>query len=83
MEYTKKLTQALNEIKTVANNDSWFRDTPHYWAEASFPLAYAVACVEVVSKSSESELHSMRTRMDTTYTTQAKTVPEMPLSLLE
>ena len=53
MEYTKQLTQALNEIKTVVNNDSWFRDTPHYWAEASLPLAYAVACVEVVSKSSE------------------------------
>lgn len=35
------------------DNTSWFRDTPHYWAEASLPLAYAVACVEVVSKSSE------------------------------
>lgn len=53
MEYTKTLTQALNEIKTVADNDSWFRETPHYWAKASLPLAYAVACVEVVSKSSE------------------------------
>jgi len=65
------------------DNTSWFRDTPHYWAEASLPLAYAVACVEVVSKSSESELHSMRTRMDTTHTTQAKTVSEMSFSLLE
>jgi hypothetical protein len=36
-----------------ADNRSWFRDTPHYWAEASLPLAYAVACVEVVCKSSE------------------------------
>jgi hypothetical protein len=35
------------------DNISWFRDTPHYWAEASLPLAYAVACVEVVCKSSE------------------------------
>jgi hypothetical protein len=35
------------------DNTSWFRDTPHYWAEASLPLAYAVACVEVVSRSSE------------------------------
>jgi hypothetical protein len=35
------------------DNTSWFRDTPHYWAEASLPLAYAVACVEVVSESSE------------------------------
>lgn len=35
------------------DDTSWFRDTPHYWAKASLPLAYAVACVEVVSKSSE------------------------------
>jgi len=35
------------------DNTSWFRDTPHYWAKASLPLAYAVACVEVVAKSSE------------------------------
>jgi len=35
------------------DNTSWFRDTPHYWAEASFPLAYAVACIEVVCESSE------------------------------
>ena len=53
MEDSNELTQGLNEIKTVASNGSWFRDTPHYWAEASLPLAYAVACVEVVSKSSE------------------------------
>lgn len=53
MEHSNQLTQGLNEIKTVANNGSWFRDTPHYWAEASLPLAYAVACAEVVSKSSE------------------------------
>ena len=32
---------------------SWFRDSPHYWVEASLPVAYAVACVEVVYKSSE------------------------------
>jgi len=37
----------------MANKGSWFRDTPHYWARESLPLAYAVACVEVVSKSSE------------------------------
>jgi hypothetical protein len=35
------------------DSESWFRDSPHYWAEASLPLAYAVACVEVVSRSSE------------------------------
>jgi hypothetical protein len=30
------------------DKESWFRDTPHYWAEAWLPLAYAVACVKVV-----------------------------------
>jgi len=40
-------------VRNVVSNSSWFRDTPHYWAEASLPLAYAVACVEVVYKSSE------------------------------
>ncbi|MFC1988097.1 hypothetical protein ACFLVH_06155 [Chloroflexota bacterium] len=47
------LTKSLLAIKNVANNDSWFRDDPHRWATASLPLTYAVACVEVVSKSSE------------------------------
>jgi len=40
-------------IKNITDDTSWFRDTPHYWGEASLPLAYAVACVEVVCKSSE------------------------------
>ena len=40
-------------IRRLTSGPSWFRDTPHYWAEASLPLAYAAACVEVVSKSSE------------------------------
>ena len=53
MENSNKLTERLNEMKTVANNGFWFRDTRHYWAEASLPLAYAVACGEVVCKSSE------------------------------
>jgi hypothetical protein len=35
------------------DNTSWFRGTPHYWAEALLPFAYALACVEVVYKSSE------------------------------
>jgi hypothetical protein len=39
--------------KSVVSDTSWFRDTPHYWAEAWLPLAYAVACVEVVCKRSE------------------------------
>lgn len=46
------LKKSLVAIKNVANNDSWFRDDPHRWAQASIPLAYAVACVEVVSKMS-------------------------------
>ena len=53
MEHSNELTQGLNEIKTVANEGSWFRDTPHYWADASLPFAYATACVEVVSENSE------------------------------
>jgi hypothetical protein len=40
-------------IRNVPSNPSWFRDTPYYWAAASLPFAYALACVEVVSKSSE------------------------------
>ncbi len=43
----------LKSIKNTTGDWSWFRDTPHYWAEASLPLAYAVACVEVVFRSSE------------------------------
>jgi len=53
VERNGELTEGLKSIKNVADSTSWFRDTPHYWAEASLPLAYAVACVEVVSKSSE------------------------------
>jgi hypothetical protein len=75
-----ELTEAMKAMKNIVDDTSWFRGTPYYWAEASLPLAYAVACVEVVSKSSESELHSVRARMDIT---QAKTVPEMQVSLLE
>jgi len=50
MEKQDESMESLKGIKNIANNGSWFRDTPHYWAEASLPLAYAVACVEVVSK---------------------------------
>jgi hypothetical protein len=46
-------SQALSAIKNVADNPSWFRDNHYYWAQASLPLAYAVACVEVVSKKSD------------------------------
>lgn len=40
-------------MKNVEGNTSWFRDTPHRWSSASLPLAYAVACVEVVCERSE------------------------------
>ena len=53
MEENGELTEALRSIKNVMDNTSWFRDTPHYWAKESLPLAYAVACVEVVCENSE------------------------------
>jgi len=53
MEKKGELEEGLKAIKNIVDDESWFRDTPHYWAEASLPLAYAVACVEVVCKSSE------------------------------
>ena len=52
MERNGELTEDVKAIKNVADNASWFRGTPHRWASASLPLAYAVACVEVVSKMS-------------------------------
>ena len=53
MEKQDESMEWLKGTKNMANNGSWFRDTPHYWAEASLHLAYAVACVEVVCKNSE------------------------------
>jgi len=53
MEKKGELKKALKDIRNVAGDTSWFRDASHYWAEALLPLAYAVACVEVVCKSSE------------------------------
>ncbi|MFC1871622.1 hypothetical protein ACFLYF_04405 [Chloroflexota bacterium] len=32
---------------------SWFRETPHRWPKDLLPLAYAIACVEVVAEKSE------------------------------
>lgn len=40
-------------FKRIIDSDSWFRGHPYRWAQASLPLAYAVACVEVVCKKSE------------------------------
>ena len=53
MEKKGESKGGLKAIGNEGNETSWLRDTPHYWAEASLPLAYAVACVEVVYKSSE------------------------------
>lgn len=47
------MKQEKHQIKNIADNPSWFRDTPHRWASASLPLAYAIACVEVVAKNSK------------------------------
>lgn len=47
------IAEVLKAADAAAANMSWFRDSPHRWASASLPLAYAVACVEVVSKRSE------------------------------
>jgi hypothetical protein len=43
----------VRATRNVMSNLSWFRGTPYYWAETSLPFAYALACVEVVSRSSE------------------------------
>ena len=48
-----ELTEGVKGMKNTVDDASWFRNTPHYWIEASLPLAYAVACVEVVCQSSE------------------------------
>ena len=58
MEHNNDLEEAVRTMRGIADNKSWFRDTPHYWAQASLPLAYAVACVEVVSKMSGEASHS-------------------------
>jgi len=53
MEKNGELAEAVRAIKNVTDNTSWFRGTPYYWAEASLPFAYALACVEVVCRRSE------------------------------
>ena len=53
MDKNGESAEAVEATENVADDRSWFRDTPHYWPEASLPLAYAVACVEVVRRSSE------------------------------
>jgi hypothetical protein len=53
MEHNSGLREDAKAMKNVADNTSWFKGTAYYWAEESLPLAYAVACVEVVCKNSE------------------------------
>ena len=53
MENRGKLAEGVSAVKNVTGEMSWFRGTAYYWAEASLPFAHALACVEVVSKSSE------------------------------
>jgi hypothetical protein len=48
-----ELAEGRRSIKNVGDDTSWFRGTPYYWAEASLPFAYALACIEVVSESSD------------------------------
>ena len=72
MEKNGDSREALKSVKNVGDNISWFRDTPHYWASASLPLAYALACVEVVSKSSEKPANHL---VDSAIRMGAETVP--------
>jgi hypothetical protein len=53
MVNNRELSQSLVAIKNVEKSNSWFRDSPQRWPQASLPLVYAVASVEVVSKSSD------------------------------
>jgi hypothetical protein len=52
MDNRNELSQSILAIKNTLKNQSWFRDTAYRWPQASLPLAYAMACVEVVSKMS-------------------------------
>ena len=47
------LQKSLDVIKNVADNPSWFGEYAHRWPIAALPMAYAMACVEIVSKNSE------------------------------
>ena len=48
-----ELQQSCKEIIDVGNNDSWFKGDPNRWPVATLPMAYASACVEVLTKKSE------------------------------
>jgi hypothetical protein len=53
MDKNGKPIKGLSAIENLMDETSWFKETPHYWASAWLSFAYALACVEVVSKSSE------------------------------
>jgi len=53
MDKNVDLERTLRVIKNVADNAPWFRGTPCRWATASWPFAYVMFCVEVVSKMSD------------------------------
>lgn len=53
MEKNINLRESLEVIKNVADNPSWFGEYAHRWPLAALPMAYAMACVEIVSKNSE------------------------------
>ena len=59
MEKDNERGEAVKAIRNIADDASWFRDTPHYWASDSLRFAYAVACVEVVSKMSDKAGYSL------------------------
>ncbi len=52
LKYGQAMKQDKHKVRNIANS-SWFRDTPHRWADDSLPFAYAMACVEVVAEKSE------------------------------
>ena len=47
-----ELKQSNRDILDVVKNESWLRGDPYRWAQASLPLAYAVAYVEMVIEES-------------------------------
>lgn len=53
MEKEGKSAEGAKASKNGVDNTSWCRGSPHYWAEASLPLAYAVACLKVVFQGSK------------------------------
>ena len=53
MEEKISPAEVLAAISGDATSTRWFRDTPHRWATASLPLAYAVACIEEVCRKSD------------------------------